>query len=58
MPLISIPPIAAVPCAIASSSIALLSLEFGLSCLFLSLDVAGPLESLTILLGRSAGKVT
>ena len=58
IPLISIPPIAAVPCAITSSGIALLFLKCDLSCPVLSLDVAGPLESLTISLGRSAGKVT
>ena len=58
IPLINILPIAAVPCAIAKSGIALLFLEGDLSCPDLSLDVAGPLESPVILLGRSASKVT
>ena len=57
MPLINILPIAAVPCAIASNGIALSFLEPCSSCPVLSLDVTGPLESCTILLGRSAGKV-
>ena len=58
IPLISILPIAVVPCAIAKSGKALLLLECYLSCLFLTLDVASPLESPVILLGRSADKVT
>ena len=57
IPLINIPTIAAVPCAIAKSGIALLLLEHQLSFSFLSLVVAGPLELSFILLGRSAGKV-
>ena len=57
IPLINIPPIAVVPCAIAKSGIALLLLEHDLSCQFSSLDVASPLELSFILLGRSAGKV-
>ena len=44
IPLINIPPIAAVPCAIAKSGIALLYLEHNLSCPVSSLDVAVPLE--------------
>ena len=58
IPLINILPIAAVPCAIAKSGIALLFLECDLSCPVSSLDVAGPLESPVILLGRCAGRVT
>ena len=53
IPLINIPPIAAVPCAIAKSGIALLFLERNLSCAISSLDVTGPLESPVILSGRS-----
>ena len=56
--LINIPPIAAVPCTIARNSIALLLLVLCSSHLVLSLDVASPLESCTILLGSNAGKVT
>ena len=55
IPLINIPPIAAVPCAKASNGIALLFLVPCSSHPVLSLDVTGPLESCTILLGRSAG---
>ena len=58
IPLINIPPIAAVPCAIANNGIALLLLVLCSLCPVLSLDVAGPLVSYTTLLGRSAGKVT
>ena len=57
IPLISILPIAVVPCAIAKSGIALLLLEQDLSCPLPLLDVTGPLELSFILLGRSAGKV-
>ena len=57
IPLISIPYIAAVPCAIAKSGIALLLLEHNLSCPFSSLDVTSTLELSFILLGRSAIKV-
>ena len=48
IPLINIPPIAAVPCAIASNGIALLVLEPCSLCLVFSLDVDSPLESCTI----------
>ena len=58
IPLINIPPIAAVPCAIANSGIALLILKGDLSHPVSSLDVTSPLESRVILLGRSASKVT
>ena len=52
IPLINIPPIAAVPCTIASNGIALLFLVLCPSHPVLSLDVASSLESCTILLGR------
>ena len=58
IPLISIPPIAAVPCAIASNGTALLFLMSLPSHSVLPLDVASPLASCTILLGRSASKLT
>ena len=57
IPLISIPPIAAAPCAIAKSGIALYFLDCNLSCVISSLDVTSPLESPVILLGRNASKV-
>ena len=58
IPLINIPPIAAVPCSITSNGMALLLLVLCSSHSVLSLDVTGPLESCMILLGRSADKVT
>ena len=58
MPLINIPPIAVVPCAIARNGVAFLFLKCDLSFLFLTVDVTGPLELSSILFGRSASKVT
>ena len=47
IPLMNIPPIVAVPWAIANSGIALLFLEDDLSCAVLSLDVASLLNRLS-----------